>query len=58
VSLVGNNLNATVNGSSVFSNFNVQTATVSKGKVPPVGTSYGVRTWGQAGMNMDSTTVQ
>jgi hypothetical protein len=57
VSLVGNNLTATVNGAAVFSNFDVAAASVSKGKTPPTGTQYGVRTWGQAGINMDNTTI-
>lgn len=57
VSLIGNNLTAYVNGTAVFANFDVAAASASKGKTPPAGTQYGVRTWGQAGLAMDTTTV-
>lgn len=57
VSLRGNNLTASVNGTAVFTDFDVAAASISKGKTPPAGTQYGVRTWGQAGLTMDTTTV-
>jgi pilus assembly protein Flp/PilA len=57
VTMAGNRLNASVNGSVVFSNYDVVAASTSAGKVPPTGTKYGMRTWGQAGINMGNTTV-
>ncbi|MBK9739949.1 MAG: Flp family type IVb pilin [Actinobacteria bacterium] len=57
VSLLGNSLTASVNGTAVFTNFDVAAASTSRGKTPPAGTQYGVRTWGQAGLSMATTTV-
>ncbi len=58
VSVVGDRLTGTVDGRAVVTVASLSAAASSQGFGVPAGTSYGIRSWGTAGLTMQSTSIR
>jgi pilus assembly protein Flp/PilA len=58
VSIVGDRLTGMVDGTAVVTVASLSAAASNLGFGVPAGTSYGIRTWGQAGLNMQGTSIR